>query len=134
MIVFEKRESKGDSKYWQFPTVQDYLGVDIDLEDQEEVDNAIKNRGYGPDLVAARRKFFADMTADMIADIEVVDVYTDDHEPCVDVHMAFTTGDVLSVAVMYTSLVGAFQYWDSPRAQSDIVEYFNYYGDPENDY
>lgn len=134
LLIFEKREANEDNKYFrQFPTIHDYLGFDIDLNDQEQVEDAITNRGYDPTLMKARLEFFCNLQPEMITNVELVEEYTDDHEPCVDVHISFNTGDVLSVACMWTNLTGAFQYWeDSARARQDIAEYFNWYSDPEN--
>lgn len=132
LLIFEKRSPKSEHpdepRYIQFPTVHDYLGIDISDEEEEWY----MQRGYDPTLLTVRKKFFYELTADQIMDIEIVEEYTDDHEPCIDVHITFTTGDILSVALMYTSLTGAFQYWeDSLKARQDIVDYFNEYGDPE---
>ena len=86
--------------------------------DEEEVDPA-----YDPTLVRARQDFVRQLTIDQIVGIEVVEEYTDDHLPCVDVHITFQSGDVLSCAFLYTSLTGAFQYWeDSKKARQDIVD------------
>lgn len=80
---------------------------------------------YDKDLVVPRAKFLRQLTPDQITNVEVIREFEDDHLPCVDVHVTFSNGVVMTFGAWWisTRFIGACYFTDSQSAKNEIVEY-----------
>ncbi len=112
---------------------QKFNGLPPDNSDQfayfdsffdEDEDNAL----YNPDLVEARINYVKTLTVDMIERVEVVDTFEDDHEICIELHIYFTDGNILSLVAMwiiqdFAADIYAAAKYNIPEAKQAIIGY-----------
>ncbi len=102
-----------------FTQQEQFWGMEEYLDESEESD------AFVAELTDRRIKFIRDLAPSEIVAIEIVSQYTDDHSPCINAHIRFITGDVLSIAALWLTneFAGAWKYWEHPRAKKDIIDY-----------
>jgi len=82
------------------------------------------NPNYIGELALSRIEFIRQLKPDNIVKVEVVDMWQDDHEPCLAVDIMFDTGDILSVAAPWITqeFVSCF-YRPDDKCKAEIIEY-----------
>jgi len=116
-MLFTKQQKIYINPSWNhLPMIMDYF------EESEDIADSF----YDESLVEPRKAFLLQLTPDQIVDVEVDgEIYYDDHLPCCDVHVTFTSGDVFSFGACWIApeQIGMFIYTDSQKAKKDIVGY-----------